>query len=194
MTAIACNGDRRGTMTDSQQKTFDELYEKCRNTIDKYELIPPTIRKVKICYSGGKDSSMLADLLCAYRERERADLTLEVAMLPIPRWCYQPDDPERRQRVADALDFWRERGLAVTTIPLPPSMTEEILETGYGSDVPCWYCSWLFKPWGLMRANFSLTSSMFSVLFASKQISPAASKFLSQNMMPYPGGWVSSCQ
>ena len=115
----------------------DILKDKFINTLDRYDLIPQNKNKIFIFYSGGKDASILADLMLWYRQKIRPDLELTLLTVMFPEIVYKSPDPEQARAVDEALDYWKYKGYRIRLIDLPEGIGDHLFE---GKETPCEVC------------------------------------------------------
>lgn len=92
--------------------TFD-FYHKFEKNIEKWNLFPDNSR-VLMWYSGGKDSSVLLDLLTKLKEKR--NLSLDAYLVAIPHMIYKSDNPVQQKAVADNFSYWKRRGIEIQVL------------------------------------------------------------------------------
>lgn len=112
-------------------------YEQFCKTVNDFELVPQNRSKVIICYSGGKDASLLVDLFVMYKNNVRPDLRITLLTASFPEMIYNSNDPEQRKCVKDAIDYWEQRGCTHKMLGLPYGVGDHLFD---GKDVPCELC------------------------------------------------------
>jgi hypothetical protein len=130
---------------------FDSKYEKFRKTVRDFDLIPENYNTVVVAASGGKDAGVLAALFLEYKKRERPDLKLELATVPVPDWVYNPtnwhtklsDDRsirllnKQQSDISAWVTHWTSQGFTHETIPLPSGFDSRRI---HELKVPCLFC------------------------------------------------------
>lgn len=117
--------------------SFDQSYEVFCKTINDYDLVPEDRENIFIFYSGGKDASLLVDLFLKYKNEVRRDLNISLLTISFPEMIYNSKDPLQRDSVANAIQYWQQKGCTHKMINLPPGIGDHLFND---RPVPCEVC------------------------------------------------------
>jgi tRNA(Ile)-lysidine synthase TilS/MesJ len=115
---------------------FYEAYKKIEEFIETNNMIPSSKRKIIIAYSGGKDASVMCDLLLEYKKRNRPNLEIELIVACFPNFLYDTTDFARRSLVNEAFNYWESKGVTVKKLNVE-DFKGNILEV----ENPCSLCA-----------------------------------------------------
>ncbi len=118
-------------------KNYQKAYAFFCETINKYDLFPQDRTKVVIFFSGGKDASLLSDLLVEYKQNSRPNLTITLLTAAFPEMIYNSEDLRQREHVTETIKYWEERGCTHKMVETPEGIGDHLFDN---QDVPCEIC------------------------------------------------------
>lgn len=115
------------------QKALDIFY----STVEKYDLLPQDRNHVVISFSGGKDASLLTDLIVKYRNNLRPDLNITLLTASFPEMVYKSNDLFQQRSVQDTVRHWEKLGCTHKMLELPEGIGDHLFDN---NEVPCEIC------------------------------------------------------